>query len=148
MRPLHDPIREPLREATREPPREPTVATLFAELATETTTLVRKEFELARAEISHNVSKAVGGIVLLVVGGLTALLALQALIACVILVLMRWFDPWLAALIVGGALVAVALVLVLVGRARLDPNALKPRRTLATLRQDGAWAREQLNERL
>lgn len=129
-------------------PDEPSVASLFAELATETTTLVRKEFQLARAEITHNLSKAVGGIVLLVAGGITALLAVQALIACAILALTRWFEPWLAALIVGGALLLIGLALALIGRSRLDPSALTPRRTLATLRQDGAWAREQLNERL
>jgi hypothetical protein len=127
---------------------EPSVATLFGELATETTTLVRKEFQLARAEITHNLSKAVGGIVLLVAGGVTALLAVQALIACVILVLMRWFEPWLSALIVGGVLLLIGIVLALVGKSRLDPSKLTPRRTIATLRQDGAWAREQLNERL
>lgn len=129
-------------------PDEPSVATLFAELATETTTLVRKEFQLARAEITHNLSKALGGIVLLVAGGVAALLAVQVLIACVVLVLTRWFEPWLSALIVGGALLLIGLVLALVGRSRLKPSTLTPRRTLATLRRDGAWAREQLNERL
>lgn len=128
--------------------QDTSVAELFATLATETTTLVRKEFELARAEITHNVSKAVGGIVMLVAGAVVALLGLQALIACAILVGMRWVDPWLSALAVGGALLAVALVLVLIARARLHAGMLTPRRTLATLRQDGAWAREQLHERL
>ncbi len=127
---------------------ERSVAELFAELATETTTLVRKEFELARAEIVHNLSKVVGGVVLLIAGGLVALLGIQALLACVILVLLRWFEPWLSALIVGGTVLALGILLVAIGRARLDMRALTPRRTLATLRQDGAWAREQMNERL
>jgi uncharacterized membrane protein YqjE len=127
---------------------ERSVAELFAELATETTTLVRKEFELARAELSHNVSKATSGVVLLVVGALVAMLGLQALIACAILVLTRWVDPWQSALIVGAAALVIAGILVAIGRARLDLRTLTPRRTLATLRRDGAWAKEQLNERI
>jgi hypothetical protein len=86
--------------------------------------------------------------VLLVVGAITALLGVQALLACAILVLMRWVDAWQAALIVGAIALALGGVLVLVGRARLDLRALTPRRALAALRQDGSWAREQLNERL
>jgi uncharacterized membrane protein YqjE len=130
------------------PPAETSVAELFAELATETTTLVRKEFELARAEITHNLSKAAGGIVLLVVGGVAALLGIQALIACAILVLLRWFEPWQSALIVGGAVLAIGLLLFAIGRARLDMRNFTLRRTMATLRQDGTWAQEQLHERL
>lgn len=129
-------------------PADASVAELFAALATETTTLVRKEFELARAEISHNVSKAAGGIVLLIAGSIAALLGIQALIACAILVLLRWFEPWLAALIVGGGVLAIGILLFAIGRARLGPSTFTLRRTMASLRDDGTWAREQLNERL
>ena len=127
---------------------ERSVAELFSELATETTTLVRKEFELARAELSHNVSKATTGVVLLVAGGLAALLGVQALIACAILVLMRWVEPWQSALIVGAVVLVIGSILVLVGKSRLQLSTLTPRRTIATLRQDGLWAKEQLHERI
>jgi hypothetical protein len=127
---------------------ERSLAELFAELASETTTLIRKEFELARAEVVRNASRLTAGAVMLVAGGLVALLGIQALIACAILVLCRWFEPWLAALIIGGGILAIGAILMLVGRQRLALRSLTPRRTIETLRQDRDWAREQLHERL
>ncbi len=124
------------------------VAELFAELAGETTTLIRKEFELARAEVVRNTARLTGGAILLVAGGVAALLGVQALVACAILALCRWVEPWLAALIVGGGVLVVGAILMAVGRQRLAHISLTPRRTIETLRQDRAWAKEQLNERL
>jgi uncharacterized membrane protein YqjE len=124
------------------------IGALFAELADETTSLVRKEIELARAELVQNASRIAGGAITLVVGGLVALLGVQALIACAILALALWVAPWLAALIVGAVILAIGAVMVLVGRRRLDLRSLTPRRTLLTLRRDREWAREQLHERL
>lgn len=124
------------------------IAELLAELAGDTTTLIRKEIELARAELTHNVARMAGGAVTLGVGGVIALLGAQALVACAILVGTRWLDAWLSALAVGGALLLIGIILMLVGRRRLDPRSLTPRRTLSTLRQDRAWAKEQLHERL
>jgi hypothetical protein len=124
------------------------IGALFAELADETTSLVRKEIELARAELMQNASRIAGGAITLVVGGLVALLGVQALIACAILALALWVAPWLAALIVGAVILAIGGVMALVGRRRLDLRSLTPRRTLLTLRRDREWAREQLHERL
>ncbi len=81
-------------------------------------------------------------------GGVAALLGVQALVACAILALCRWVEPWLAALIVGGGVLVVGAILMAVGRQRLAHISLTPRRTIETLRQDRAWAKEQLNERL
>ncbi len=127
---------------------ERSVAELFADLANETTFLIRKELELARAEVVRTVSRVTGGAVLLAVGAVVAAMALQALVACLILVGSRWLEPWLAALVVGGALLVIGAILVVIGRQRLALKGLAPRRTIETLRQDGRWAREQLHERL
>lgn len=120
------------------------VGELFAELAHETTTLVRKELELARAELSQGAARMARGMVSVAVGALLALLGLQALLACAILVLTRWVDAWLAALIVGVVVLAIGAVLMLVGRRRLDVTALTPRRTIATLKDDRGWVKEQV----
>ena len=124
------------------------VAELFSELAGETTTLIRKEFELARAEVVRNTSRLTGSLVMLVVGGLVALLGIQALVACAILALCRWFEPWLAALVIGGGILAIGAILMAIGCYRLTHGSLTPRRTIETLRQDRDWAKEQLHERL
>jgi uncharacterized membrane protein YqjE len=130
------------------PHEDRSVAALFAELAGETTTLIRKEFELARAEVARNTARLGGGAVMLIGGVLAALLGIAALVACAILVLSRWLEPWLAALIVGAVTGTLGVVLVTAGWQRLKLRSLAPRRTLETLRQDRDWAREQLHERL
>lgn len=124
------------------------VAALIGELASETTILVRKEFELARAELAHNAAGITGGAITLAIGIALVLLAAEALIACAILVLMRWLEPWLAALSVGSGVMVLGAILVAIGRHRFDLRRLTPHRTIATLKRDRDWAKEQLNGRL
>src|SRR6185437_12017091 len=45
-------------------------------------------------------------------------------------------HPWLAALVIGAAVAAIGIVLVLVGIRALDPSTLKPSRTAESLRRD------------
>ncbi len=124
------------------------VAALIGELASETTILVRKEFELARAELAHNAAGITGGAITLAIGIALVLLAAEALIACAILVLMRWLEPWLAALSVGSGVMVLGAILVAIGRHRFDLRRLTRIATIATLKRDRDWAKEQLNGRL
>ena len=45
-------------------------------------------------------------------------------------------PSWQSALMVGGGLLVVALVLVLLGKSRLQTQALKPKRTLDSIKRD------------
>jgi hypothetical protein len=124
------------------------VAGLIGDLAAETSTLVRKEFELARTELAHNAAGITNGAITLAIGLAMIAIAVQALVACAILVGMQWVEPWLAALIVGGAVLLLGIVLTAIGRHRFDLRRLTPRRTIAALKRDRDWAKEQLNGRL
>ena len=118
---------------------------LFAELAQETSTLVRQEVELARTELSEKATRAGKDIASLVVGGAVAYAGFLALLAALILGLDRvGVAGWLAALLV--ELVVVGLGLFLVDRARRDLKGgnLAPRRTVETLKEDREWAKEQI----
>jgi hypothetical protein len=71
---------------------------------------------------------------------MVAYLGLGALTAAAILGLTEVFLPWLAALIVGGAYLLVALVLFLAGRARLKrAGPPVPEETVQTIREDAEW---------
>ena len=75
---------------------------------------------------------------LIVVG----LLALGSLTACLILVLDGAMPNWLAALVVGLAYAAVAGVLYLVGKQRVeDAGSPIPEQTVETLKEDVQWAK-------
>jgi hypothetical protein len=53
--------------------------------------------------------------------------------------------PWLAALIVAIIVLAIGAALLFIGKRRLNAEALVPRRTLNSLREDEAWIRDQLS---
>jgi membrane protein len=98
---------------------------------------VSQEIELARAEIGEQVSRAGRGAGLFGIAGVLALAGLGALTACAVVALALVMDTWIAALIVGGALLLVAGVLALMGRARLKAVAPPvPERALREVRRD------------
>src|SRR5438093_11491328 len=74
-------------------------------------TIVRKDIELAKREISEKVKRAGVGIGMLVVAGILALCALGVCTAAGILALAIVLAAWASALIGGGVWVAFALVL-------------------------------------
>jgi len=53
-------------------------------------------------------------------------------------------EPWLAALIVGGVVTVIGIILVSMGKSKLSARNLQPNRTIATLQDDKRWAKEQL----
>jgi len=132
-------VDEPHRTGTDRP-----LTGLLTELAQETTTLVRKEVELAKAEVSEKVSQATTGAVSLAAGGLVAFAGLIFLLLAVTYYLATMMEPWLAALIVGGVVTLIGVILVVIGKSRLNACNLQPTRTLATLQDDKRWAKEQL----
>lgn len=82
--------------------------------------LVRGEMELARAELNETVKHAVAGVSLFGAAGLIAFYGGGVLIATAVLALALVLDAWLAALIVGVVLLAVAGIAALVGKKQVD----------------------------
>src|SRR5215210_754534 len=89
---------------------------LFAELAQETSTLVRQEVNLAKTEMSQKASRAGRRIGILAAGGAVAYAGLLAILAAVIVLLNNVMPLWVSALLVG-LVVAVVGYLLLVRRA-------------------------------
>ncbi len=118
---------------------------LFADLARDMMGLVRTEVEMGKAEIRQKIGQAAGGMILIAVGGGVTFAGVLVLLVCAVLALSQVVAPWLAALIVGAATAVVGVVLILMGRGRLQPKSLQPSRTLETLREDKRWASDQLN---
>lgn len=99
--------------------------------------LVQKEVELAKAEISHNVSRAAVGVALLVGAVLLAFTAFHVLAGAAVGYLTQTgLSAGTAALIVGGVLIVLALVLALIGKSRLSGDALAPNKTAHNISRD------------
>ena len=124
---------------------ERSLGDLFSDLSRETTTLVRQEVQLAKAELSQSATEAARGIGMLVAGGAVAYAGLLfVLLAIVYGLIEAGWDAWLSALVVGVVVVAIGAILVLRARESLKPANLAPRRTVETLKEDQEWAKEQI----
>lgn len=117
--------------------RDRSTGELVKELATETSTLVRKEMELARAEMAEKGKRAGIGAGMFGAAGIAALLALGALTACLILALDLALPAWLAALVVALVWAAVAGALAFLGRERLRrAGPPKPEQAVESVKED------------
>jgi putative superfamily III holin-X len=124
--------------------RDRPIGDLVKQLAGQTSTLVRQEIDLAKAEMSQKASIAGKGAGLLGGAAVVGLLAAGALTACVILALSEVIPDWLAALIVAVVLGAIAAVLALQGRNRIRAATPPvPEQTVETVKEDVEWAKTQ-----
>jgi Putative Actinobacterial Holin-X, holin superfamily III len=102
------------------PTQERSTAELVKQLSEQVSVLVRDELRLAQLEMTRKAKQAGIGAGMLGGGGLVALYGLGCLIACLIIAISGVLAAWLAALIVGGALLAAAGVAALLGKGRLQ----------------------------
>ena len=118
------------------------VGELLRELSTQTTTLVRQELELAKAEMAEKGKQAGIGAGMFGGAGLFGVFALAALTTCVIAALATGMDVWLAALIVAVVYAAVAAVLALLGRQKTREAAPPaPEQAIESTKEDIQWAK-------
>jgi tetrahydromethanopterin S-methyltransferase subunit C len=96
------------------------VGDLVKDLSQQTATLVRQELELARAEMTQKGKAAGIGAGMFGGAGLIGLFALGTLTACFVLALAEAVAPWLAALIVAAVYAAIAGVLAVTGRSKVQ----------------------------
>jgi len=93
---------------------------LVKDLSEQVSVLVRDELKLARLEMTRKGKQAGLGGGMLGAAGLIALYGIGCLIACAIIAISGALAAWLAALIVGAVLLAVAGVLAMIGKGRLQ----------------------------
>jgi putative superfamily III holin-X len=118
---------------------------IFTDLFSQTTTLLSKEGQLARSEMSEKIGQVGTGLALLVLGAVLLIPALVILLdALAGFLIRRGFNPPEAALIVGGAALALGVILALIGLSRLKAKRLMPTRTIEQLQQDAAVAKQQM----
>jgi hypothetical protein len=124
---------------------ERSLGDLFSDLTRETSSLVRQEVQLAKAELTQSATEAARGIGMLVAGGAVAYAGLLFLLLAIVFGLIEaGWDPWVSALVVGLVVVAIGAFLVLRARESLKPANLAPQKTVKTLKEDAEWAKEQI----
>jgi hypothetical protein len=112
------------------------VTTLLRDLAGDAATLTRKEVALARTEISHAISGLKTGLISAATGGGILYAGFLFLLLSATFGLATVMAPWLAALIVGGVVAVIGLILVMTGKQKLQAENFRPDRTTDAMRKD------------
>lgn len=124
-------------------PGELSTGELLTRLSTQVTELVRGELQLATAELTAKGKRAGIGAGLAGAGGVIALFGVGALVAAAIAAIALVTPVWLAAVIVGVVLLAIAAVLALVGRSSLQKAVPPtPERAVQSVQDDVATVKE------
>jgi membrane protein len=99
---------------------ERSVGELVHALSQQTSALVRQEMRLAQVELQQKGKRMGVGAGMFGGAGLVALYGVGALIATAIIGIGTLVEPWLAAVIVGAVLLAVAGILALTGKKQVE----------------------------
>lgn len=122
------------------------IQALIGDALRETNELARKEIALFRNEMTSNIRSLFLGIAMLVGAAVFGVVALLVLVDA----LVKWLatvvgSEWLAALIVGGAMLVVAIGLALWGRSAMSLSTLAPTRTTRQVREDARTLSERVS---
>jgi hypothetical protein len=119
------------------------LAAHLSELADETTTLFRKEIELARAEINENVHKLQKGAVWMGSSGAVLYAGALLMLAAVTLFVAKFIPLWLSAFLVGGLTLGAGYAMFARGKKDVKDTDLVPHRTVRSVREAKTLAVEQ-----
>lgn len=131
---------------------ERSLADLIRELRDESTVLLRQEVAMAKTEMSEKASTVGRNVTTMVIGGAVALLAIIFLLLAITggLALMilatdaELHAIWIAPLIVGFVIAAIAAVMILQAKETLASTSLVPHQTIETLKEDKQWAQSKV----
>lgn len=105
--------------------------------------LVRREVDLARAEVDENLRQAAVAIGLIVAAIVILLVALNVLAGALVAAITELGVPagW-SALIVGGIFAVIAILMLLKGKNDLSATSLAPTKSARNLRRDAMSVKE------
>jgi xanthine/uracil permease len=126
---------------------------LLRDLRDETTTLLRQEVALAKAELKENTSRMTSHAVQIAIGGFVSYAGVIVLLIGVGLLLsslfVRWgmdrdLAQWLAPAIVGLIVAAIGGGMVARAKNAMSHDDVAPKQTIETLRDNKTWAQSKL----
>jgi uncharacterized membrane protein YqjE len=107
--------------------------------------LMRAEVQLAKTELREDAGALGKALAFIAAGAFIGLVGFIFLIQAIVWILDEFMNDWIAAGIVALALLLIAAILAQSGRSKLSQTNLKPEQTIETLKEDQAWAKQQIN---
>jgi hypothetical protein len=115
---------------------------LITEITAKASQLVKKEVDLARAEIRADLKSELAMVKSLGIAAVAALIGLTVLVVAGVLALATIIPGWAAGLIVGGGVLVLAVIVGYVGWTRRVTTPLPM--TRQTLKEDMQWVKERI----
>jgi hypothetical protein len=120
---------------------------IFSDLVDQVTTLLKKEGQLARSELSDKMAHVATGLAFAVVGAVLAIPALVILLQAIVGLLVRAGLAFpLSAIIVGGITLVIGILLLIGGINRLKGENLVPEKTIHQLQRDAQVVKQEASE--
>ncbi len=121
------------------------IGELFGNLTRELTTLVRKEIELARVEMSAKAGRIGTRLGMVVLGAIVALAGLLVIVAGIVLLVINFdvMPEWAATMLVGVVVIAIGGLLAQQALSALRQENLAPTETVRTMKENAEWAKGQ-----
>jgi xanthine/uracil permease len=121
------------------------IGDLLGDLGRQVSTLVRKEIDLARVEVTSSVGRMSRGAAMAGAGGALVYAGLLVLLLAVVLGLIQaGMDAWLAALIVAVVVMVIGGVITSMGVKQMQSTELAPKQTAETVRENVEFVKEQM----
>lgn len=117
---------------------------LVRSIAGDTSTLVKKQVELAKQEVVEGISAKVKGAAAMAAAGVLGLFVIGFLGLAGAYALDLVVAPWASRLIVAGSYLLLAAITGLVGLRVMKRRSIAPEETKRTVKEDVEWARAQL----
>jgi hypothetical protein len=117
-------------------PRKRSLFTLIGDVPGLITQLIRDEIEQLKQELLGKLKHAGIGVGLLAAAGAFLFFAIGVLVAAGILGLATVLPAWASALIVGGGLLIITVILVLIGVGNLRKGSPTPTQTIGSVKRD------------
>jgi hypothetical protein len=131
-----------------------TIGSLLAELREESTTLLRQEVALAKAELGEKATAATHSAIALMTGGAVAYAGAIILLFGVghlvqLTLVSLGVDPriaqWLGFTLVGSVVALIGWRMLAAAKKALRPENIMPRETMASLRENKRWAQTKIH---
>jgi len=121
------------------------IGDLLGDLGRQVSTLVRKEIDLARVEVTSSVGRMSRGAAMAGAGGALLYAGLLVLLLAIVLGLIQaGIDAWLAALLVAVVVMAIGGVITSMGVKQMQATELAPKQTAETVRENVEFVKEQI----
>jgi len=126
-------------------PDNRSIGDLIRDLSTHASALIRQEVDLAQAEMRQSVVRLTRDMAMLLIGGFIAFLGFLGLLAAGVIALAQVLPAWLAAVIGGGGLALIGIIVIIIGSISLRRTNLVPSRTIGSLQKSATSLRERVS---